>query len=131
MYVASPDHYDVPLTLWKVYMPLGGLRGHREGAEALWAWFTENFDVLAKKFPAALTMLGTLVSLCSNNFTTHAQAQEVADFFKNKDTKGFDRSLAQSLDAIAAKASWVERDHEDVKEWLKASGYLDADKSKL
>lgn len=100
------------------------MRSHREGSEALWAWFQENYGVLIKKLPPGLSMLGSVVSMCSSNFTTVEQAKEVADFFKDKDTKGFDRALAQTMDSISAKASWVQRDRADVAGWLKANKYL-------
>lgn len=34
--------------------------------------------------------------------------------------------LAQSLNIIWAMSSWVEREREDVKEWLEKNGYLAA-----
>lgn len=64
-------------------------------------------------------MLGTIVTMCVSNFTTQAQADEVRAFFKGRETVGFDRALAQSLDSVQAKIAWVERDTKDVKEWLK------------
>lgn len=115
-----------------IYQPISGVRTHREGTEALWTWFKDNYDLLVKKLPPGLSMLSSVVSMCTNNFTSQKQAQEVADFFKDKDTKGFDRALAQTMDSISAKASWIERDAKDVEEWLKKSGYLSADyQSKL
>lgn len=39
-------------------------------------------------------------------------------------TQGFDRALDQSKDSIRAKASWLDRDREDVESWLKSNGYL-------
>ena len=69
-------------------------------------------------------MLGSVVSMCTSNFASEEQAREVAEFFKDKDTKGFDRALAQSLDTIAAKASWVARDKDEVENWLKVNEYL-------
>ena len=107
------------------------MRAHREGCEALWAWFQLNYDLLIDKLPPGLSMLGTVISMITSNFTTKAQAQEVAAFFKDKSVKGFDRALAQSMDAVAAKASWVERDQADVREWLRANGYLAAEKGRL
>ena len=108
----------------QIYQPISGVRAHREGTEALWAWFKENYDTLFKKLPPGLSMLGSVVSMCTNNFTSEEQAKDVSEFFKNKDTKGFDRALAQSMDSIAAKTSWISRDKEDVEKWLKDNKYL-------
>ena len=45
--------------------------------------------------------------------------------------QGFDRALQQSLDAIQAKASWLERDRDDVEQWLSTNGYVGKTGQKL
>ncbi|KAK0632262.1 peptidase family M1-domain-containing protein [Immersiella caudata] len=107
-----------------IYMPTAGLRGHANGVEALFACMTENWDELVKKLPPALSLLGTMVTICTSGFTNQEQLVRVEKFFADKPTAGFDQSLAQSLDAIRSKVSWLERDRTDVTDWLKASGYL-------
>ncbi|TKA56352.1 hypothetical protein B0A49_12473 [Cryomyces minteri] len=107
-----------------IYLPMGGLRAHREGIEALWAWMKENWDALEKKLPPGLTMLGSVVTICTSSFTSKAQMDDIEQFFKQKSTKGFNQSLAQSFDAIRAKAGWLGRDRDDVEQWLKEKKYL-------
>ncbi|KAJ9626577.1 Aminopeptidase 2 mitochondrial [Taxawa tesnikishii (nom. ined.)] len=102
-----------------IYLPIGGLRSHKEGIVALWNWMKENWDTIQKKLPPGLSMLGSVVSLCTSSFTSEAQLKEIESFFKERSTKGFDQSLAQSFDAIRAKAGWLERDRADVEKWLK------------
>lgn len=68
-------------------------------------------------------MLGGVVGTCTGGFTSEEAIVEIQKFFSDKDQKGYDRSLAQSLDGIRAKASWVKRDAENVKSWLKENGY--------
>ena len=50
--------------------------------------------------------------------------QAVQAFFESKDKKGYEKKLEQSLDGVRAKASWLERDGEDVRGWLEKEGYL-------
>jgi aminopeptidase 2 len=50
--------------------------------------------------------------------------EEIEKFFEDKSTKGFERRLAQSLDEVRAKASWIERDAKDVRSWLCEKGFL-------
>ncbi|KAJ4296001.1 Aminopeptidase 2 mitochondrial [Collariella sp. IMI 366227] len=106
-----------------IYMPTSGLRSHPEGIEALFGWMTENWEELTKKLPPALSMLGTMVTIFTSSFTKKEQLQQVEKFFEGKSTNGFDQSLAQSLDAIRSKVSWIERDRSDVAAWLKENGY--------
>lgn len=106
-----------------IYLPTAGLRSHAEGIDALFKWMTENWDEIYKRFPSGLSMLGSLVQIMTSSFTKAEQLEAVEAFFKDKDTKGYDKSLAQSTDSIRSKISWLGRDREDVADWLKQNGY--------
>lgn len=69
-------------------------------------------------------MLGSVVQITTSGFTSLKAVEDIERFFSDKSTKGFDQGLAQSLDGIKAKAAWLDRDKEDVTEWLKTNGYL-------
>jgi aminopeptidase 2 len=69
-------------------------------------------------------MLSVLVKNTVSSFTTEADAQAVEAFFREKDTKSFDQALQQGLDAIRASAKWLERDSNDVEQWLREHQYL-------
>lgn len=107
-----------------VYMPLGGLRAHREGIEKRWEWMCSVWDELVKRLPPSGTMLSSVVGICAGGFTRTEQMERVREFFETRDTKGFDRALDQTLDSIKAKNSWLERDGDDVRNWLFLNGYL-------
>ncbi|KAJ5095945.1 hypothetical protein NUU61_005301 [Penicillium alfredii] len=107
-----------------IYMPLGGLGRHPEGIKARWAWMQSNWDTLDKSLSAALSILSAVVQLTTASFSSDAQLKEVQDFFATKDTKGFDRALSQSQDAIRAKINWLQRDRADVETWLSNNRYL-------
>lgn len=102
-----------------IYMPVSGLRTHPQGVKALYDWMTENWDELARRLPAGLSMLGTMVSICTSSFTHDDDITRIQKFFAPpRSTKGFDQGLAQSLDAIRAKAAWLGRDRKDVADWV-------------
>ncbi|KAF2749750.1 hypothetical protein M011DRAFT_465417 [Sporormia fimetaria CBS 119925] len=107
-----------------IYLPIAALRTHTEGTNALWAWMKENWAELEKRLPPSLSMLSSVVSICTSTFTHREHIKDIEEFFASKSTKGFDKALAQSCDAISAKAAWIERDSEDVKAWLKEHKYL-------
>ncbi|KAL2022807.1 hypothetical protein VTK56DRAFT_4623 [Thermocarpiscus australiensis] len=107
-----------------IYMPASGLRGHPEGILALFEFMVDHWEPLIKKLPPALSMLGTMVTIMTSSFTKKEQLAKVEKFFEGKSTNGFDQSLAQSLDAIRSKISWVERDGADVSAWLRGNGYM-------
>lgn len=70
-----------------VYMPLGGLRAHREGIERRWEWMCSVWDELVKRLPPSGTMLSSVVGMCVGGFTRTAQVERVKEFFKTRDTK--------------------------------------------
>ncbi|KAK5991684.1 YscII [Cladobotryum mycophilum] len=95
------------------YLPISGLRSHPEGIDALFGWMVENWELLYKKCPLHYR----------SGFTTQEQLDKVEKFFTEKDTNGYEMSLAQSKDSIRSKISWVERDRDDVASWVKSNGY--------
>jgi aminopeptidase 2 len=107
-----------------IYLPIQSLRGHQDGCLALWNWVKDNWAELERRLPPSLSMLSSVVSITTSSFTHREHIQDIQKFFSDKSTKGFDMSLSQSIDAISAKAAWLERDSEDVKQWLKEHKYL-------
>ncbi|KAF2015914.1 hypothetical protein BU24DRAFT_433217 [Aaosphaeria arxii CBS 175.79] len=107
-----------------IYLPISALRTHPEGINALWKWVKDNWEELERRLPPSLSMLSSVVSITTSSFTHQEHIDDIQKFFSTKSTKGFDKALAQSCDAISAKAAWIKRDSEDVKAWLKKHGYL-------
>ncbi|CAH2350240.1 alanine/arginine aminopeptidase [[Candida] railenensis] len=111
-----------------IYIPMQGLRASKEGMNYLWTWLQENWDKIYEILPPGLSMLGSVVTLATSGFTKRDQKQAIEDFFKTKDTKGFNQGLAQSLDVITAKINWSERDSKKVADWLSVNGYVSKNK---
>ncbi|KAL1959712.1 hypothetical protein VTO42DRAFT_1298 [Malbranchea cinnamomea] len=107
-----------------IYMVLAGLRLHAAGITARWEWLKNNWDAITKRLPPAFSMLGSVIQICASSLSTEEQLKDVESFFQDKDKKGFDRALEQTLDAIRAKVAWLKRDQADVEGWLKTNGYL-------
>jgi aminopeptidase 2 len=107
-----------------IYLPISSLRSHLEGIKALFKWMNDSWAELEKRLPPSLSMLSSVVSICTSSFTHDEHIKDIEAFFAKKSTKGFDKALAQSCDAIRAKAAWIRRDAEDVKAWLKDQKYL-------
>ncbi|KAL3422673.1 aminopeptidase 2 [Phlyctema vagabunda] len=105
---------------------LKSVASHRAGIEALWHWLRTDLEKIKKIFgESGIGSTGRMVTVCMMSLATRKQWEEVKTFFQGTDTKAFDSYLAQSLDTILAKATWVERDSEDMKQWLSKNGYLE------
>ncbi|KAK9460950.1 peptidase family M1-domain-containing protein [Lipomyces oligophaga] len=107
-----------------VYLPMGGLRTTVEGTRALWSWLELHWDEVEKLLPPGLSMLSSVVSLATGGFCKQEDVDTVEAFFAKRNTKGYDKGLAQSLESVRSKIQWVERDGEVVKKWLKSNGYF-------
>ena len=70
-----------------------------------------------------MLFLASIVQTCVSGLGTKEQWQKAKDFFEDKDTKAYDKYLAQGLDHILTKAEWVERDRDDVQKWLDKNEY--------
>ncbi|SAM58350.1 probable AAP1-alanine/arginine aminopeptidase [Ustilago bromivora] len=99
------------------------LSGNPKGRRIIWNATRDRWDVLSKRFAGNFS-LSRLIEYSFSAFSSEKDAKEVEEFFKGKDTAKFSMGLSQGLDAVRAKARWVERDGKDVEEWLKANGYL-------
>ncbi|OWB68833.1 hypothetical protein B5S30_g4223 [[Candida] boidinii] len=106
-----------------IYIPMQGMRAHKVGIETLFAWMKVKWDVLYQLLPPGLSMLGSVVTLCTSGFTSPEKYKEIEEFFKGKDTKGYNQGLSQSLDTIQSKTTWIKRDGKSVDEWLSVNGY--------
>jgi len=47
----------------------------------------DNWAMLEKKLPPGLTMLSTVVQICTASFTTDGQLSDVEAFFEKRSTK--------------------------------------------
>ncbi|GMG19029.1 unnamed protein product [Ambrosiozyma monospora] len=107
-----------------IYIPMQGMRAHKVGIETLYNWMKDNWDTIYELLPPGLSMLGSVVQICTSGFTSMEKYHEIEAFFKTKNTKGFDQGLAQSLERIQSSANWVSRDSKEVEAWLKEHKYL-------
>ncbi|BFZ55673.1 Aminopeptidase 2 mitochondrial [Savitreella phatthalungensis] len=98
---------------------LQGLRGHRQGIEALYKFLISHWEVIDKRLPSAVGSLkGGAVKTCLLGLTDESYIEKTREFFADKDCSGFDRLIEQAYDAIRSKARWVRRDADDVKQYL-------------
>ena len=91
--------------------------------DELWAYVKENWEMVHKKLSGNSTVIDRYLKGSLSKFASHDIEKDIATFFKDKDTKGYDRGLVQVSDTIKANAKYKERDEAIVVEWLKAKNY--------
>lgn len=65
-----------------------------------------------------------LLRLAMSKMASMEVAADLAAFFKDKDNRGYDRSLGILQDTITGSAKYKKRDEGVVQEWLEAHGYI-------
>ncbi|KAL6720210.1 hypothetical protein ACLMJK_002131 [Lecanora helva] len=90
---------------------------------ALWNYIKQNWDTVYKKLSVNPVVMDRYLKTTLSKFASHEVERDIDTFFKDKDTKGYDRGLVQVADTIKANAIYRERDEDIVVEWLKAHGY--------
>ncbi|PVV03393.1 hypothetical protein BB560_002131 [Smittium megazygosporum] len=104
-----------------IYNGLILLSVHPNGKEMLWKWYMDSYDKLVELFRASMASLGTMIKICAGEFASVKKAEEVKAFLADKDTSKFGMALDQTLEKIQSRAAWLERDRNDVREWLAAN----------
>ena len=89
----------------------------------LWKYIKENWSAVHKKLSTNSVVTDRYLKTTLSKFASHEVEQNIAAFFKDKDTKGYDRGLVQVSDTVSANANYKQRDEQQVQEWLKAHGY--------
>ncbi|KAK6198853.1 alanine/arginine aminopeptidase [Scheffersomyces amazonensis] len=106
-----------------IYIPMQGLINHKEGSLKLWEWLTTEWDKIYKLIPPSSSMLGSIITIATSGFTKQEHKDAVEEFFKEKDTKGYDQGLARALDRLTIKINSAKRDLGPVTQWLSVNGY--------
>ncbi|KAH3667298.1 hypothetical protein OGAPHI_002947 [Ogataea philodendri] len=107
-----------------IWIPMVGMSGSRIGIEKVFNFLTTNWDQIIKLVPTSLPLFGGVISIAIGRFTKKEHYDQIKAFFADKDTKAFDQKLAQGLESIEGKIKWLERDSENVAQWLKEHKYL-------
>ncbi|KAK0388040.1 hypothetical protein NLU13_4284 [Sarocladium strictum] len=87
-----------------------------------WQFFKDNYDAAISKLGNPI-VVDRYINISLSKFTSLDDVQDIETFFKDKDTKSFDRTLETVKDKIRSRAAYKERDAAALKEWLGANGY--------
>ena len=99
------------------------LAANPEVRNELWKYIKENWAAVHRKLSANGWITNKYFKMTLSKFASHEIEKEIAAFFKDKNTNGYDRGLVEVSDTVRANASYRERDEQLVLEWLEAHGY--------
>ena len=99
------------------------LANNAKAKDALWAYIKKNWDTVHGKLSANSVVIDRYLKTSLSKFASHDVERDIAKFFEDKDTKGYDRGLVQVSDTVRGNANYKERDEKLVLDWLKAHEY--------
>lgn len=88
----------------------------------LWKYLQDNWGKATEKM-ANPVILDRFVRLTLGRFTEAKYLDEIDNFFKDKDTASFNRTLEQVKDNVRGRVTYRQRDTSIIKEWLEANKY--------
>ena len=91
--------------------------------DTLWRYIKENWNTVHKKLSANSVVIDRYLKNSLQKFASYDVEKDIAAFFKDKDTKGYDRGLVQVSDTVKGNANYKERDEVLILEWLRAHEY--------
>ena len=98
---------------------IGAVAANPVAREAAWKFFQDNKAVFIERYGASMLM-GRLIKLVTENFTTEEKAAEVENFFKVNQFPGSERSVQQSVETIRLNSAILKRDAAEVKQYLES-----------
>ncbi|KAL7931725.1 peptidase family M1 domain-containing protein [Trichoderma chlorosporum] len=102
---------------------LGSLALHPTGRTLQWEFMKSNWDLVVAKLGNPI-VVDRYVGLSLKSFTDAAVLDDIEQFFKDKDTHSFDRTLETAKDRIRGRAAYKKRDAGALKQWLSENGYF-------
>ena len=97
---------------------IGSVALNPHGRELAWQFLQNQWAEFDRRYGKGGFLLARLVSSATENFTTADKAQEVEAFFLSHAAPAAERAIQQSLEQIRSNARWLERDREQVRQWL-------------
>lgn len=89
----------------------------------LWQFIKENWETVQARLSGNTAVLDRFLRLSLQKFTDLETEKDISEFFKDKDSRGYDRTLGVVSDTIKGRAGYRMRDREVLLEWLKTHGY--------
>ena len=112
---------EVPLQ--DAHSGIAAVAANNDTRNVAWQYTKAQWGRIVKRLGVSKTVMDRWIKMGLVQFAERSVAQEIEDFFKDKDTAAFSRSLVVVQDTIAGNANYRERDEKLVLEWLSAHGY--------
>ncbi|KAL1741717.1 hypothetical protein HDZ31DRAFT_44813 [Schizophyllum fasciatum] len=94
-----------------------GLQGNPLARRSLAGKVMENYDAIYERLGDDFSF-DSIIVCPFEALSTLADHERTKSFFANRDTAAYDMSLAQALDNIMSRSTFIERSSQDLSQWL-------------
>ena len=98
------------------------IAANNETRNVAWEYTKAQWDRVKKRLGVSNIVLDRWIKSLGS-YSDHAIEQDIHEFFKDKETGSFNRSLVIISDTIKGNANYKARDEKVLLEWLQAHGY--------
>jgi aminopeptidase N len=99
------------------------LAANSKTRDGLWSYIKHNWEMVREKLGGNMVVLDRFLNVSLSFFTDLETEKDIAAFFKDKDNRGYDRTLGVVSDTIKGRARYRKRDRDILVEWMKAHNY--------
>ena len=98
-----------------------GAASHPLGRSLAWKFVKRHWKTFTERYlGGGLNLLNRVIGI-TGGFTTSAELQDAAAFFKRHPAQGIERAVNKSLEMARSNIRWLERDRNDLKIYFSAS----------
>jgi len=102
---------------------IAAIAANNETRHVAWEWTRAQWDRVMKTLGVSNIVLDRWIKMGLGSFSDRKTGEDISEFFKDKDTRAFARSLVVVSDTIQGNANYKERDEKTLLEWLRAHDY--------
>jgi aminopeptidase N len=99
------------------------LANNNESRIVFWEYTKSKWERVHARFSVSNIIMDRWIKMGLAHYSDFGIEEDIQKFFKDKDTKAYERSLVVVSDTIEGNAKYKQRDEQLVLEWLKAYGY--------
>jgi aminopeptidase N len=99
------------------------LANNNESRIVFWEYTKSKWERVHARLSGSNVVMDRWIKIGLAHYSDFGIEEDIQKFFKDKETKAYERSLVIVSDTIKGNAKYKQRDEQLVLEWLKAHGY--------
>ncbi len=101
------------------FIPMAFLGMNEKARPLAWEFLKTNWEMVVERYHGGgLFILPRALDGIASGFVSRKELEDVETFFKTHKLEGASRTMKQIVETVRTNIKWLERDNEDIKNWL-------------